>query len=89
MLMPSNAVQDRVVPYWNEVKHLSSEDKYALITLLESSLSEEEVNEENIHGIPRNVMIAAAEYSLKEARAGRCLPNSEVESYIAKKRGWK
>ena len=59
--MTSNAVQDRVVPYWNE---------------------------ENIHGIPRDVMIAA-EYSLKEARAGRCIPNSEVKSYIAKKRGWK
>ena len=33
MLMTSNAVQDRVVPYWNEVKQLSSKDKYALITL--------------------------------------------------------
>lgn len=48
MLMTSNAVQDRVVPYWNEVKQLSSKDKYALITLQESSLSEEEVNEESI-----------------------------------------
>ena len=87
MLMTSNAVQDRVVPYWNEIKKLSSEDKYALITLLESSLSEEDVNEESIHGIPRDVMIAAAEYSLKEAHAGHCVPNSEVESYIAEKRG--
>lgn len=89
MLMTSNAVKDRVIPYWNEVKKLSSEEKYALITLLESSLLEESENEEYIHGIPRDVMIAAAEYSLKEARAGRCIPNSEVESYIAQKRGWK
>ena len=30
----------------------------------------------SIHGIPREVMIAAAEHALKENRAGRCIPNS-------------
>ncbi len=43
----------------------------------------------SIHGIPREVMIAAAEHALKENRAGRCIPNSQVESYINAKRGWK
>ena len=32
---------------------------------------------------------AAAEYALKENRAGRCIPNSQVESFIKAKRGWK
>ena len=40
-----------------------------------------------IHGIPREVMITAAEYALKENRAGRCIPSSQVESYIKAKRG--
>ena len=43
----------------------------------------------SIHGIPREVMIAAAEHALKENRAGRCIPNSQVESYIKAKIGWK
>ena len=42
----------------------------------------------SIHGISREVMIAAAEYALKENRTGRCIPNSQVESYIKAKRGW-
>lgn len=43
----------------------------------------------SIHGIPREVMITAAEHALKENRAGRCILNSQVESYIKAKRGWK
>lgn len=43
----------------------------------------------SINGIPRDVMISAAEYALKENRAGRCVPNSQVESYIKAMRGWK
>ena len=43
----------------------------------------------SIHGIPREVMIAAAEHALKENRAGRCILNSQFESYIKAKRGWK
>lgn len=91
MLMTKTIEQEKVIPYWNEVKVLSSEEKYLLITMLESSLSEEyiEENEKAIHGIPRDVMIAAAEYALKESRAGRCMPNSDVKSYIYQKRGWK
>lgn len=57
--------------------------------LMTSNAVQDRVVLKSIHGIPCDVMIAAAEYSLKEARAGRCIPNSEVESYIAQKRGWK
>lgn len=91
MFMTNTIEQEKVIPYWNEVKVLSSEEKYALITMLESSLSEEyiEENAKAIHGIPRDVMIAAAEYALKESRAGHCMPNSEVKSFIFQKRGWK
>ncbi len=55
--------------------------------LMTSNAMQDRTN--SIHGIPRDVMIAAAEYALKENRAGRCIPNSQVEDYIKSKRGWK
>ena len=69
----------------------SIEDKYSLIAKIESSLGDVDMSELTnlIHGIPREVMIAAAEHALKENRAGRCILNSQVESYIKAKRGWK
>lgn len=91
MLMTNNVSQDRVIPYWDKIEKLSNEDKYILIAKIEASLGDFDVSEssDSIHGIPRDVMIAAAEYALKENKAGRCIPNSQVESYIKAKRGWK
>ncbi len=90
-MLIANNVQDKAVPYWDKIEKLSNEDKYILIAKIESSLGDVDLSEStnSIHGIPREVMIAAAEYALKENRAGRCIPNSQVESYIKAKRGWK
>ena len=90
-MLISNVSQDRTIPYWDEIRNLSIEDKYSLIAKIESSLGDVDMSEltKSIHGIPREVMIAAAEYALKENRAGRCIPNSQVESFIKAKRGWK
>ena len=72
-MLTSNVSQDRTIPYWE----------------IESSLGDVDMSESTnlIHGIPCEVMIAAAEYALKENRAGRCIPNSQVESFIKAKRG--
>ena len=90
-MLISNVSQDRTIPYWDEIRNLSIEDKYSLIAKIESSLGDVDMSEltKSIHGIPREVMIAAAEYALKENRAGRCIPNSQVESFIKAQRGWK
>ena len=90
-MLTNNVSQDRTIPYWDEIKKLSIEDKYSLIAKIESSLGDVDMSESTnlIHGIPREVMIAAAEHALKENRAGRCILNSQVESYIKAKREWK
>lgn len=90
-MLTNNVSQDRTIPYWDEIKKLSIEDKYSLIAKIESSLGDVDMSESTnlIHGIPCEVMIAAAEHALKENRAGRCILNSQVESYIKAKRGWK
>ena len=90
-MQTSNVSQDRIIPYWDEIRNLSIEDKYSLIAKIESSLGDVDMRESSnsIHGIPREMMIAAAEHALKENRVGRCIPNSQVESYIKAKRGWK
>ena len=90
-MLISNVSQDRTIPYWDEIRNLSIEDKYSLIAKIESSLGDVDMSKStnSIHGISREVMIAAAEYALKENRAGRCIPNSQVESFIKAKRGWK
>ena len=70
-MLTSNVSQDRTIPYWDEIRNLSIEDKYSLIAKIESSLGDVDMSEStnSIHGIPREVMIAAAEYALKENRA--------------------
>ena len=88
-MLISNVSQDRTIPYWDEIRNLSIEDKYSLIAKIESSLGDVDISEStnSIHGIPREVMIAAAEHALRENRASRCILNSQVESYIKVKRG--
>ena len=86
-MLISNVSQDRTIPYWDEIRNLSIEDKYFLIAKIESSLGDVDMSEST--NLICEVMIAAAEYALKENRAGRCILNSQVESYIKAKRGWK
>ena len=62
-MLISNVSQDRTIPYWDEIRNLSIEDKYSLIAKIESSLGDVDISEStnSIHGIPREVMIIAAE----------------------------
>lgn len=39
--------------------------------------------------IQKDVLIAAAEYAISECNAGNGIPNDDVESIIAGRRGWK
>ncbi len=66
-MLTNNVSQDRIILYWDEIKKLSIEDKYSLIAKIESSLGDVDMSEStnSIHGIPREVMIAAAEHALK------------------------
>ena len=36
-MLTSNVSQDRTIPYWDEIRNLSIEDKYSLIAKIESS----------------------------------------------------
>ena len=58
-MLISNVSQDRTIPYWDEIRNLSIEDKYSLIAKIESSLGDVDISEStnSIHGIPREVMI--------------------------------
>ena len=49
----NNVSQDRTIPYWDEIKKLSIEDKYSLIAKIESSLGDVDMSESTnlIHGI--------------------------------------
>ena len=49
----NNVSQDRTIPYWDEIKKLSIEDKYSLIAKIESSLGDVGMSEStnSIHGI--------------------------------------
>ena len=41
------------------------------------------------HTMPKAVLVAAAEYAISECNAGKGIPNDDVESVIADRRGWK
>lgn len=38
--------------------------------------------------LPKEVLVAAAEYSLQESKAGRCVHNDDVEGLVSRQRGW-
>ena len=56
-MLISNVSQDRPIPYWDEIRNLSIEDKYSLIAKIESSLGDVDMSEStnSIHGIPREL----------------------------------
>lgn len=42
-----------------------------------------------VDAMPKDILQMAAEYALKESRAGRGIPHSQVMNIIKEKRGWK
>ena len=42
-----------------------------------------------INSIPRDALADAIHFALEENRAGRCIPNTQIESLINERMGWK
>ena len=94
MLMTSNAVQDRVVPYWNEIKKWDKNEKLELIALISNSLVSEKTPDASemddfCSQLSPELMQGLAEIAVKEHRAGRCIPHAQVEESIMESMGWK
>lgn len=93
MIMTGCVPTNTVVPYWNEIKNWSREDRSNLAELLEVSLEEEAPTNEDmdkfLNGLDTDLMKKAAEYAHKQYLEGKCIPHSEVMSRIMEEMGWK
>ena len=89
MIMTGCVPTNTVVPYWNEIKKWSREDRSNLAKLIETSLDDEAESSEPVNAIPVEFLEMASEYALKESRAGRCIPHEKAMNWIKEKRGWK
>lgn len=96
MLLTNNTiVKSRPIPFWNEVKDLSNEDKVLLIAKLSASIVEgngeamEERNAESFaNSLPQDLMKRVAEYAYAESKAGKSIPHSQVRNLVLEKLGW-
>lgn len=82
--VPTNTV----VPYWNEIKNWSREDRSNLAELIEVSLEEED-SHQLTNAIPTEYLEMASEYAIRESRAGRSISHEKAMNWIKEKRGWK
>lgn len=92
MLMTGSATTNTVIPYWNEIKNWNREDRSKLAELLAVSLEEEEPMEDSTvftNEIPAEALMMAAEYAIRESRAGHAIPHEQAMDWIKQKRGWK
>ena len=80
MMLGMNAPKAVAVPFWNEIKNLSREDRSNLCDLLEVSLLENDKSDlkDFLGQIDERALKAAAEFAYKESKAGHCIPNSQV-----------
>lgn len=90
----TNAVpRNTVVPYWDEIKNWSREDRSNLAELLDESLMKDDTSDEEIEnfleGLDKDLMRRVAEYTHKQYLEGKCIPNSEVMNRIKEEMGWK
>lgn len=89
----ANAVpRNTVVPYWNEIKNWSREDRSNLAMLLEVSLNEDAPDEKSrtfAEQLDDTAMRAAAEFAFHESNAGQCIPHSRVLDMVKEELGWK
>lgn len=82
-------------PVWNEIKNWNLEDKRMLITLLYTSIKNEEQERDNdkleafAGEISKDLLRQAGEYALEESRAGRCIPHTQAMRMIKDRMGWK
>ena len=89
MMMKGCVPTNTVVPYWNEIKNWSREDRSNLAELLELSLNDENANLTDFaNQLSPELMQGLAEYAIKEHRAGRCLTTKQVEENVMEAMGW-
>ena len=93
MLLTSNTTQNKVIPYWNEIKKLSRQDRSELASLLEISLKNDEIHTSNVEDfledIDENLLKRAAEVAHKQYLEGTCTPHDQVMDKIKEEMGWK
>lgn len=92
MCMTTASPRTSVLPYWNEIKKLSREDRSNLVELIESSLEEETTNQEIedfLSELDGDLMRRAAEFAHKQYLEGKCTPHAEVMTRIKEKMGWR
>lgn len=92
MYMTNAVPRNTVVPYWNEIKNLSWEDRSNLAELIEVSLNEDDSDENSrtfAEQLDDTAMKAAAEFAFKEGKAGKCIPHSQVLDMVKEELGWK
>ena len=88
MMMTGCVPTNTVVPYWNEIKNWSREDRSNLAELLELSLNDENANLTDFaNQLSPELMQGLAEYAIKEHRAGRCLTTKQVEENVMEAMG--
>lgn len=92
MLRSGNAIRNKVVPVWNEVKNWSREDKINLYELLEVSLDEQQTavdeGENVLDQIDEKLMKQCLELAHQDYLAGRCKSHEQVMAELREKRGW-
>lgn len=82
-------------PVWNEIKNWNADDKRMLMTLLYTSIKNDEqskIDDEMnafTDGISKDLLLQAGEYALEESRAGRCIPHAQAMQMIKERMGWK
>ena len=82
-------IANMVLPYWNEIKNWSREDRSNLAELIQMSLNDEEAgNDDLINQLSPELMKKLAEYAVKEHRAGRSLTQEQVEKAVMEAMGW-
>ena len=81
-----------VVPFWNEIKNLSREDRRNLVELIELSLQEDNDDDKTmksfIDNLDETAMKAAADFAYKESLSQKTIPHSEILDVVKEELGW-
>ena len=81
-----------VVPFWNEIKNLSREDRRNLVELIELSLQEDNDDDKTmksfIDNLDETAMKAAADFAYKESLSQKTIPPSEILDVVKEELGW-
>ena len=91
----TNSVErnNTVVPFWNEIKNLSREDRSNLVELIELSLQEDNDDDKTMKSFIDNLdetsMKAAADFAYKESLSQKTIPHSEILDVVKEELGWK